>query len=190
MKKKSKDARMDNNKESVGALGSKASETPDDVGQDYRSFPIIGMGASAGGLEAFEQFFRHIPPDSGMAFVLVSHLDPGHVSMLTEILQRITAMLVAEAQDQMAVAPNQVYVVPPNRDMDIFHGTLQLHVPAGLRGQRMPIDLFLRSLAEDQGEKAIGVIFSGTGTDGTLGLRAIHGAGGVCLCAGSIHGEV
>lgn len=181
MRKKRQDARMDNNKESERALGSKASETPDDVGQDYRSFPIIVLGASAGGLEAFEQFFRHVPPDSGMAFVLVSHLDPGHVSMLTEILQRSTAMPVAEAQDQMVVAPNQVYVIPPNRDMTIFHGTLQLSVPAGLRGQRMPIDFFLRSLAEDQGEKAIGVILSGTGTDGTLGLRAIHGAGGVAF---------
>jgi two-component system CheB/CheR fusion protein len=91
MKKKSKNARMDNNKESVGSLGSKASETPDDVGQDHRSFPIIAMVASAGGLEVFKQFFRHVQPDSGMAFVLVSHLDPGHTSMLAEILQRITA---------------------------------------------------------------------------------------------------
>ena len=170
---------MDNKKESVGSLDSKAIETPDDVGQDYRSFPIVGMGASAGGLESFEQFFRNMPPDSGMAFVLVSHLDPGHASMLTEILQRNTTMVVAEAQDQMAVAPNQVYVIPPNRDMTIFHGSLQLSLLAGVRGQRMPIDLFLRSLAEDQGEKAISAILSGTGTDGTLGLRAIHGAGGV-----------
>ena len=80
-------------------------------------FPIVGMGASAGGLEAFEQFFRSVPPDSGMAFVLVSHLDPSHVSILTEILQRTTAMPVVQVQDQMAVAPNGVYVIPPNRDM-------------------------------------------------------------------------
>lgn len=179
MKKKSKNARMDNNKESVGSLDSKVIEPEARAGQDDPGFPIVGMGASAGGLEAFEKFFRHVPPDSGMAFVLVSHLDPGHVSMLTEILQRTTAMPVVEAQDQMAVAPNHVYVIPPNRDMAIFHGALQLRVPAGLRGQRMPIDFFLRSLAEEQGEKAIGVILSGTGTDGTLGLRAIHGAGGV-----------
>jgi two-component system CheB/CheR fusion protein len=158
---------------------SKARETPDNVGQDYGSFPIIGMGASAGGLEVFEQFFRHVPPDSGMAFVLVSHLDPNHVSMLTEILQRITTMLVVEAQDQMAVVPNCVHVIPPNRDMAIFRGLLHLSVPEGSRGRRMPIDFFLRSLAEEQGEKAIGVILSGTGTDGTLGLRAILGAGGV-----------
>jgi len=144
-------------------------------------FPIVGLGASAGGLEAFEQFFRHIPPDSGMAFVLVSHLDPSHASILTEILQRTTSMPVAEAQDQMHVMPNRVYVIPPNRDMTIFHGALQLSIPAVPHGQRMPIDAFLRSLAEDQAEKSIGIILSGTGTDGTLGLRAILGAGGVTL---------
>lgn len=144
-------------------------------------FPIVGLGASAGGLEAFEQFFRHVPPDCGMAFVLVSHLDPDHVSILTEILQRTTVMPVVEARDQMAVAPNCVYVIPPNRDMAIFHGALQLNVPEQPRGQRMPIDAFLRSLADDQGENAIGIILSGTGTDGTQGLRAILGAGGVSL---------
>ena len=146
---------------------------------ESKAFPIVGMGASAGGLEAFEQFFRKMPPDSGMAFLLVPHLDPGHASMLTEILQRTTVMPVVEAQDQMAVAPNQVYVIPPNRNMAIFHGTIQLSVPEVSHGHRMPIDSFLRSLAEEQGEKAIGVILSGTGTDGTLGLRAIHGTGGV-----------
>ena len=142
-------------------------------------FPIVGLGASAGGLEAFEHFFRKVPRVSGMAFVLVPHLDPSHVSVLTEILQRSTAMPVVEAQDQMAVAPNRVYVIPPNRDMAIFGGALQLSVPEQPRGHRMPIDAFLRSLAEDQGEHAIGIILSGTGTDGTLGLRAVLGAGGI-----------
>lgn len=144
-----------------------------------KSFPIVGIGASAGGLAAFEQFFRIVPSESGMAFVLVSHLDPGHQSMLTEILQRVTKMPVVEAQDQMKVEPDHVYVIPPNRDMEIFHETLQLSISETPRGQRMLIDLFLRSLAEEQGEKAIGIILSGTGTDGTLGLRAILGAGGV-----------
>jgi len=142
-------------------------------------FPIIGMGASAGGLDAFEQFFRNMPHDSGMAFILITHLDPDHPSMMTEILQRITEMPVHEAQDQMAVMPNHVYVIPPNRDMSIFHGILHLSVPENPRGLRMPIDFFLRSLAEEQGERAIGVILSGNGSDGTLGLRAIHGAGGI-----------
>jgi two-component system, chemotaxis family, CheB/CheR fusion protein len=142
-------------------------------------FPLIGIGASAGGLEAFEIFFKNVPADSGMAFVLVSHLDPSHASMLTEILQRITAIKVVEAGDQMAVAPDHVYIIPPNREMTIFHGVLQLSVPGQQRGLRMPIDTFLRSLAEDVGEKTIAVILSGTGTDGTLGLRAVQGAGGV-----------
>ena len=139
------------------------------------------MGASAGGLEAFEELFRNIPPDSGMAFVLVSHLDPDHTSMLTEILQRNTAMPVFEAQDQMKVAPNCVYAIPPNRDMVIFNGALQLSAPDMPRGQRMVIDAFLRSLADDRGEQAVGIILSGTGTDGTLGLRAILGPGGISL---------
>jgi two-component system CheB/CheR fusion protein len=154
---------------------------PEPQGTHSTGFPIVGLGASAGGLEAFEQFFRNVPPDSGMAFVLVSHLDPDHVSILTEILQRTTTMSVVEARDQMKVAPDFVYVIPPNRDMAIFHGVLQLSVPDQPRGQRMPIDAFLRSLAEDQGERATGIILSGTGTDGTLGLRAILGSGGVSL---------
>ncbi|MDE2092837.1 MAG: PAS domain-containing protein [Burkholderiales bacterium] len=144
-------------------------------------FTIVGLGASAGGLEAFEQFFRAMPADSGMGFVLVQHLDPSHASILTEILQRNTAMPVVEAQDQMRVEPNRVHVIPPNRDMVIFGGALQLSVPTEPRGQRMPIDAFLRSLAEDRGDAAVGIVLSGTGTDGTLGLRAVHGAGGLCL---------
>lgn len=144
-------------------------------------FPIVGIGASAGGLEAFEAFFRACPADTGMGFVLVPHLDPGHVSLLTEILQRRTAMTVVEARDQVAVAPNEVFVIPPNREMSIINGVLQVHLPEQPRGQRMPIDGFLRALAKDQAERAIGIILSGTATDGTLGLRAIFGAGGVCL---------
>jgi two-component system CheB/CheR fusion protein len=158
---------------------SKLARIPD--AQPAESFPIVGIGASAGGLESFEQFFSHIAPDSGMAFVLVQHLDPDHPSLLTEILQRVTSMPVTEARDQVEVKPNNLYIIPPNRDMAIFHGTLQLSVPEKPRGQRMPIDAFLRSLAEDQGENAIGIILSGTGTDGTLGLRAILGSGGVSL---------
>ena len=149
--------------------------------KNNRGFAVVGIGASAGGLEAFEHFFRNLPAEPGMAFVLVPHLDPGHASILTEILQRSTAMKVVEAQDQVRVAPDHVYVIPPNRDMAIFHGSLQLSEPLQPRGQRMPIDAFLRSLAEDQGEHSIGIILSGTGTDGTLGLRAIIGAGGISL---------
>jgi two-component system CheB/CheR fusion protein len=142
---------------------------------------IVGIGASAGGLEAFEELFRHMPTDSGIAFVLVQHLDPSHTSLLTDILQRSTSMPVVEAQNQIPVAPNTVYVIPPNRDMEILHGKLLLSVPNVPRGQRMPIDAFLRSLAEDQQENAVGIIFSGTGTDGTLGCRAILGTGGMTI---------
>ncbi len=145
------------------------------------NFPIVGIGASAGVLEAFEAFFHACPADTGMAFVLVPHFDPGHVSLLTEILQRATAMPVVEALDQIAVAPDHVYGIPPNREMAILGGALQLSLPELARGQRMPIDAFLRSLAEDQAEHAAGIILSGTATDGTLGLRAILGVGGVCM---------
>jgi len=145
------------------------------------AFPVVGIGASAGGLEALERFFRNAPTDSGMAFVLVQHLDPSHASLLTEILQRTTSMPVIEALDQIPVEPNCVYVIPPNREMTIFHGTLQLSVPNEPHGKRMPIDAFMGSLAEDRQDKAIGIILSGTGSDGTLGLRAILGVGGITL---------
>jgi two-component system CheB/CheR fusion protein len=139
------------------------------------------MGASAGGLEAFELFFTHVPLNIDMAFILVPHLDPGHASMMTELLRRVTKLKVSEAQDGVKVEPGQVYVIPPNKDMSIFHGTINLETPAKTRGLRLPIDSFFRSLAEDQGEWAVGIILSGTGTDGTLGLRAIHGAGGIVM---------
>ena len=139
------------------------------------------MGASAGGLEAFEQFFTHVPLNIGMAFILVPHLDPGHASMMTELLRRVTKLEVNEAQDGVKVKPNQVYVIPPNKDMSIYHGVLNLETPEKTRGLRLPIDSFFRSLSEDQEESAVAIILSGTGTDGTLGIRAIHGAGGMVM---------
>jgi two-component system CheB/CheR fusion protein len=144
-------------------------------------FPIVGIGASAGGLEALAQLLAHLPEKSGVAFVVVQHLDPNHDSILTEILQRSTSMPVTQVEDQMHVEPDHVYVIPPNCELAVFHDTLLLTTPTEQRGQRMPIDAFLRSLAEDKGFDAIGIILSGTGTDGTLGLRAILGAGGLCL---------
>jgi two-component system CheB/CheR fusion protein len=144
-------------------------------------FPIAAIGASAGGLEALEQLFRNLPVPSGAGFVIVQHLDPTHPSMLAEILQRSTKMPVIEATDQMEVLPDRVHVIPPNRDLTIVDCRLQLSLPAEPRGLRMPIDAFMRSLAEDQGEHAVGIVLSGTGTDGTLGLRAIFGSGGLCL---------
>jgi two-component system CheB/CheR fusion protein len=138
-----------------------------------KAFYIVGMGGSAGSLEAFEQFFRNMPADAGLAFVLVSHLDPSHKGLMPELLQRGTAMKVLQAKDGMKVQQNHVYVIPPNKDMSIMHGTLQLLDPAMPRGFRTPIDFFFKHLADDQGEKGIGIIFSGMGTNGTLGLKAI-----------------
>ena len=142
---------------------------------------VVALGASAGGLEAFEQFLRAMPPDSGMGFVLVQHLDPTHPSILAEILRRSTPMTVVEATDGMPVQANRVHVIPPNRDMVISHGVLGLSMPTEPRGRHLPIDSFFRALAADQAEAAVGIILSGTGTDGTLGIRAIHGAGGLGL---------
>jgi two-component system, chemotaxis family, CheB/CheR fusion protein len=156
-----------------------AARKPDSSIIPVPGFPIVGMGASAGGLEAFELFFRTMPADCGMAFILVPHLDPGHASMLAEILQRNTSLPVLEAQDQVRVEPNHVYIIPPNKDLSVFHGVLSLSEPKHVRGVRLPIDFFFRSLAEDQGDRSIAVILSGSGSDGTTGLRAIHGAGGV-----------
>ena len=144
-------------------------------------FPIVGIGASAGGLEALQQFFRNFPVDSGLSFVVVSHLDPTHPSMLAEILQRATIMPVVEAVDELKIAPNHVYIIPPNRVMIISRGCLQLSMPEEPQGMRMPIDSFLCSLAADQQDLAVGIILSGTGTDGALGLQAIQGVGGIAM---------
>jgi chemotaxis response regulator CheB len=145
------------------------------------SFPIVGIGASAGGLEALEQFLRHVPPGNGMAFVIIQHLDPTHKAIVCELLQRVTSMKVMQVKDRTKVRPDCVYVIPPNRDMSILHGVLHLLEPAAPRGLRLPIDFFLRSLAMDQQERSIGVILSGMGSDGTLGLRAIKEKAGVVL---------
>jgi two-component system CheB/CheR fusion protein len=145
------------------------------------SFPIVGIGASAGGLEALEQFLGHVPARSGMAFVVVQHLDPTHKGIMAELLQRITEMKVVQVKDRTTVRPDCVYVIPPNKDMSILRGVLHLLEPAAPRGLRLPIDFFLRSLAQDQQERSIGVILSGMGSDGTLGLRAIKEKAGVVL---------
>ena len=150
-------------------------------GSEGTNFRIVGMGGSAGGLEAFEQFFSHLPPDTGLAFVLVPHLEPTHKGMMPELLGRHTKMKVVEAEDEMDVRPNHVYVIPPNADLAILHGELQVLEPAAPRGLRMPIDYFFRQLAADQKEKAIGIILSGMGSDGTLGLKAIKENSGMAM---------
>jgi chemotaxis methyl-accepting protein methylase len=144
-------------------------------------FPIVGIGASAGGLEALEQFLGHVPEKSGMAFVIIQHLDPTHKGIMAELLQRSTRMEVFQVRDRMKVKPDCVYVIPPNRDMSILHGVLHLFEPSAPRGLRLPIDFFLRSLAEDRHELSIGAILSGMGSDGTAGLRAIKEKAGLAL---------
>ena len=146
-------------------------------------FPIVGIGASAGGLEALELFFANVPAESGMAFVVVQHLDPTYKGMLVELLQRGTPLTVFQAKERMRVAPNCVYVIPPNKDLSILNGVLHLSAPLAPRGLRLPIDFFFRALAADQQEHSLGVILSGMGSDGTLGLHAIKEQGGSVLCS-------
>ena len=140
---------------------------------------VVGVGASAGGLEAFEQLLRALPDDTGLAFVLVQHLAPKHESMLSELLAKATRMPVVEVTQGMQVHANHVYVIPPNADMSISDGVLHLSPLSPDRGLRMPIDFFLRSLADSYQSRSIGVILSGTASDGTLGMQAIKAMGGV-----------
>jgi len=142
-------------------------------------FPIVGIAASAGGLEAFTELLTHLPVDTGMAFVLIQHLAPNHKSLLTEILTKQTQMPVSEVQDGVAVEPNQVYIIPPNTKMVLSKGVLQLSPREKIYGKYMPGDAFFTSLAIDRGHKAIAVVLSGGDGDGSLGLKAIKAAGGM-----------
>lgn len=171
---------------------SSASATTSDAGADPPSepspptsagsgFPIVGIGASAGGLEALEALFAAMPVDADLAFVLVVHLDPTHISVLPELLQRHTTMPVSHVIDAVHVSPNHVYVIPPNKELTILNATLRLTELTQPRSTRLPIDSFLRSLAQDQQQNAICIILSGTGTDGTLGTKAIKGHGGMVM---------
>ena len=144
-------------------------------------FPIVGIGASAGGLEALEQFISNVPENSGLAYVIIQHLDPTHKGMLPELLQRITRMQVLQVKDRMTIKPDCVYVIPPNKSMSILKGVLYLFEPMESRGLRLPIDFFLRSLADDRSERSIGVILSGMGSDGSTGLRAIKEKNGIVI---------
>jgi two-component system, chemotaxis family, CheB/CheR fusion protein len=168
-----------------GAKALKESPTPAEAatGETGGRFPIIGIGASAGGLAAFESFFSTMPADGnpGIAFVLVQHLARDHKSILSELIRRCTAMQVFEVEDGMVVKPNCAYIIPPNRDMELVKGSLRLLEPTLARGIRLPIDFFFRSLAQDQREHAICIVLSGTGSDGTLGVRAVKGEGGMVM---------
>jgi chemotaxis methyl-accepting protein methylase len=162
-----------NQQEAPGMISAPTSPQAKRSGPDLMRFSIVGIGASAGGLEALEQFLRQVPEGSGLAFVIVQHLDPTRAGYLPELLQRATGMEVLLAGDRMRVKPNSVYVIPPNKDLSILHGVLHLVKPALPRGQRFPIDYFFRALAEDQQDRSVGVILTGMGSDGTIGLKAI-----------------
>lgn len=144
-------------------------------------FPVVGIGASAGGLEALEELFDNMPANTGMAFVVVTHQHPGHTSLLPELLAKETEMPVAEAADGTRLQPNHVYVGPPGGHLAILNGTLHRMEANAESAPRLPIDYFFRSLAEDQKERAVCIVLSGTGTDGTLGLKAIKGEAGMAM---------
>ena len=146
---------------------------------EHNQFPIVGVGASAGGLEAFTQLFKHLPAKPGMAFVLIQHLAPAHESMLTELLSKAASMPVREVKDGMIVAADNVYIIPPDKEMLIFQGVLHLMPRDEVKGQYMPVDSFLRSLAQDRRNNAIAVILSGSGSDGSMGIKAVKGEGGL-----------
>ena len=144
-------------------------------------FPIVGIGASAGGLDALKKFFSVLPPDTGMAFVLVQHLDPTHESTLVDLLRRHAQINVLQVKDGMKVEPDQLYVIPPNRDMGILNGELQLIEPLEPHGLRLPINFFFKNLADDQKENSIAIILSGFGSDGSTGLKVIKSEGGMVM---------
>jgi two-component system CheB/CheR fusion protein len=144
-------------------------------------FHLVGLGASAGGLEALERFFTHMAGNSGMAFIVVSHLDPNHRSIMPELIQKFTGMKVFQAEDGMVVRPNEVYVAPANSDLGVLHGTIQLIEPHEPHGFRLPINFCFTSLAADAGDKAICIIFSGMASDGTAGLRTVKGEMGLVM---------
>lgn len=169
-------------KGSKSAAVSAASEVQDGAGGPG-NFPIVGIGASAGGLAAIEAFFAAMPRDKtiGVAFVLVQHLSPDHKSILIDLVKRYTGMPVFLVEDGMKVQTDCIYVIPPNRDMALLNGKLQLLEPGAPRGLRLPIDFFFRSLAQDRKERAICIVLSGTGTDGSLGLKVVKGEGGMAM---------
>jgi two-component system, chemotaxis family, CheB/CheR fusion protein len=156
------------------------SEDPGESVKGRKNF-CIGIGASAGGLEALEQFFKNMPADSGLSFVVVQHLSPDYKSLMVELLSKHTKMKVLRAEDAMKVMPNCIYLIPPRKNLTIFHNKLFLTEQLPQHSINLPIDIFFRSLADDFGDRAIGIILSGTGSDGTLGIRAIKGTGGMAM---------
>ncbi|WP_129675313.1 chemotaxis protein CheB [Candidatus Chloroploca sp. Khr17] len=172
---------MPNDPGSAPGLDTPRSPLPEESRVPKASPRVVGIGASAGGLQAFTEFLQHMPPDSGLAFVLIQHLDPQQPSYLPELLSAQTQMPVDQISDLTLVEANHVYLIPPNTALTIKQGQLHLELPAAERGQRLPIDHFFHSLAVDQGAQAVGIVLSGTGADGTEGLTAIREHGGLTL---------
>lgn len=158
---------------------SELSEVEMQIASSTSKFPIVGIVASAGGLEAFSQLLSHLPTNTGMAFVFIQHMLPNGESLLTKILARVTKMLVSQVQNGMLVEPDRVYIIPPDTQMRIFKGVFELSPREKVFGTYMPGDVFLISLAADRGNRAIAVVLSGSNKDGTLGLTAIKVVGGV-----------
>ena len=152
-----------------------------ETSQCTEDFSIVGIGASAGGLEAIEAFFEAMPVDSGIAFVVVQHLSPDYKSLMVELLSRKTAIPVQRAEEGMRVEANNIYLIPPKKNLTIFHQQLLLEDKKPRESNNLPVDIFLRSLADDQGERAVAVILSGTGSDGTRGVRAVKENGGLVM---------
>ena len=156
-------------------------KAPDEAKAPTQPGVIVGIGASAGGVEALGRFFDAMAPDSGAAFVVVLHLDPKRESQMAHVLSTHTSMPVAQVKDGMRVAPNRVYVIAPDTDLTVRGGSLRLSEPEQARGHRHPVDVLFRSLAADQGERAIAIVLSGTGSNGTDGLKEVKAAGGLIL---------
>jgi two-component system CheB/CheR fusion protein len=169
----------DKQKQSAGKR-SKGEKTID-TNKEKDIFPIVGIGSSAGGLEALEKFFAKMPPAPNIAFVVIQHLSPKHKSIMGTLLAKYTSMKIMEIENNMKVEPNCVYLTPPNRDVTIIKGILHLKEPLKMHGINLPIDIFFRSLSEDLKERAICIILSGTATDGTLGIKAVKGGGGIAM---------
>lgn len=163
----------------------KASATKEKAAPDAlekgKEFPIVGIGASAGGLEALETFFATMPDHGNIAFVIIQHLSPKHKSIMRSLLSKCTQMMVLDSEDTMRIKPNCVYLNPPNKNVTIFNSTIRLMDPLVTNGINLPIDCFFRSMAEELGEKAICIILSGSATDGTLGIKAVKGEGGIAM---------
>lgn len=157
----------------------KPKELPQEISLSNGSFPVVAIGASAGGLEAYTDFFRSLQPNTGMSFVLIQHLDPTHHSMLTEIVSKATSMPVEEIASGTKVNPNRVYVIPHNALIAVSDGVFVLTPRDKRSGQHLAVNFFMRSLAEERKSKAIGIVLSGTGSDGTQGLEYIKAEGGI-----------